>query len=154
MLEDNLNLPGNGKLYSKVISWVQRSLWKNGEPLEKLMEEVSIVAFFFYPFLSLAHVSKTSVWWLTSSSPLPLLPRVFALNLVNFAVRAPQNTEKLVFQVSRRLSLFSPLLFLSLDCIDLNCLFNSTFSPQQAFLDYYRFDSNGCSSPLISPSLL
>ncbi|KAI2667486.1 hypothetical protein H4Q32_003982 [Labeo rohita] len=30
----------NGKLYSKVISWVQRSLWKNGEPLEKLMEEV------------------------------------------------------------------------------------------------------------------
>uniref|UniRef100_A0A673GM56 Influenza virus NS1A-binding protein homolog B-like n=1 Tax=Sinocyclocheilus rhinocerous TaxID=307959 RepID=A0A673GM56_9TELE len=40
MLEDNLNLPGNGKLYSKVISWVQRSLWKNGDPLEKLMEEV------------------------------------------------------------------------------------------------------------------
>uniref|UniRef100_A0A8C1DAN7 Influenza virus NS1A binding protein b n=1 Tax=Cyprinus carpio carpio TaxID=630221 RepID=A0A8C1DAN7_CYPCA len=39
MLEDNLNLPGNGKLYSKVISWVQRSLWKNGDPLEKLMEE-------------------------------------------------------------------------------------------------------------------
>ncbi|XP_077081901.1 influenza virus NS1A-binding protein homolog B [Siphateles boraxobius] len=40
MLEENLNLPGNGKLYSKVISWVQRSLWKNGYPLEKLMEEV------------------------------------------------------------------------------------------------------------------
>uniref|UniRef100_A0A671NLH8 Influenza virus NS1A-binding protein homolog B-like n=1 Tax=Sinocyclocheilus anshuiensis TaxID=1608454 RepID=A0A671NLH8_9TELE len=40
MLEDNLNLPGNGKLYSKVISWVQHSLWKNGNPLEKLMEEV------------------------------------------------------------------------------------------------------------------
>nr|WEX30600.1 Kelch-like protein 39b-A-3 [Carassius gibelio] len=40
MLEDNLNLPGNGKLYSKVISWVQHSLWKNGDPLEKLMEEV------------------------------------------------------------------------------------------------------------------
>ncbi|XP_067310024.1 influenza virus NS1A-binding protein homolog B isoform X2 [Pseudorasbora parva] len=39
MLEENLNLPGNGKLYSKVISWVQRSLWKNGDPLEKLMEE-------------------------------------------------------------------------------------------------------------------
>lgn len=45
MLEDNLNLPGNGKLYSKVISWVQHSLWKNGDPLEKLMEEVSIMAF-------------------------------------------------------------------------------------------------------------
>ncbi|XP_041913989.1 influenza virus NS1A-binding protein homolog A [Alosa sapidissima] len=40
MLEDNLMLPSNGKLYSKVISWVQRSLWENGEPLERLMEEV------------------------------------------------------------------------------------------------------------------
>ncbi|XP_030631510.1 influenza virus NS1A-binding protein homolog B [Chanos chanos] len=40
MLEDNLNLPSNGKLYSKVINWVQRSLWENGEPLERLMEEV------------------------------------------------------------------------------------------------------------------
>ncbi|XP_051554079.1 influenza virus NS1A-binding protein homolog B-like isoform X2 [Myxocyprinus asiaticus] len=39
ILEENLNLPGNGKLYSKVISWVQRSLWKNGDHLEKLMEE-------------------------------------------------------------------------------------------------------------------
>lgn len=48
MLEDNLNLPGNGKLYSKVISWVQRSLWKNGEPLEKLMEEVSITDLSFF----------------------------------------------------------------------------------------------------------
>lgn len=42
MLEDNLMLPSNGKLYSKVISWVQRSLWENGEPLERLMEEVSM----------------------------------------------------------------------------------------------------------------
>lgn len=41
MLEDNLTLPSNGKLYSKVIGWVQRSLWENGEPLERLMEEVS-----------------------------------------------------------------------------------------------------------------
>ncbi|XP_017581185.1 influenza virus NS1A-binding protein homolog B isoform X2 [Pygocentrus nattereri] len=40
MLEENLNLPSNGKLYSKVISWVQRSLWESGEPLEKLMDEV------------------------------------------------------------------------------------------------------------------
>ncbi|KAG5847399.1 hypothetical protein ANANG_G00125630 [Anguilla anguilla] len=40
MLEDNLSLPSNGKLYSKVINWVQRSLWENGEPLERLMEEV------------------------------------------------------------------------------------------------------------------
>uniref|UniRef100_A0A4W4G0L3 BTB domain-containing protein n=1 Tax=Electrophorus electricus TaxID=8005 RepID=A0A4W4G0L3_ELEEL len=40
MLEDHVSLPGNGKLYSKVISWVQRSLWENGEPLESLMEEV------------------------------------------------------------------------------------------------------------------
>ncbi|KAI1882922.1 hypothetical protein AGOR_G00239880 [Albula goreensis] len=39
MLEDNLCLPSNGKLYSKVINWVQRSLWENGEPLERLMEE-------------------------------------------------------------------------------------------------------------------
>ncbi|CAG11610.1 unnamed protein product, partial [Tetraodon nigroviridis] len=40
MLEDNLTLPSNGKLYSKVLSWVQRSLWENGEQLERLMEEV------------------------------------------------------------------------------------------------------------------
>ncbi|XP_062857958.1 influenza virus NS1A-binding protein homolog A [Trichomycterus rosablanca] len=40
MLEDHLSLPSNGKLYSKVISWVQRSMWENGEPLERLMEEV------------------------------------------------------------------------------------------------------------------
>lgn len=41
MLEDNLTLPSNGKLYSKVLNWVQRSLWENGEQLERLMEEVS-----------------------------------------------------------------------------------------------------------------
>lgn len=41
MLEDNLTLPSNGKLYSKVLCWVQRSLWENGEQLERLMEEVS-----------------------------------------------------------------------------------------------------------------
>lgn len=41
MLEDNLTLPSNGKLYSKVLSWVQRSLWENGDQLERLMEEVS-----------------------------------------------------------------------------------------------------------------
>uniref|UniRef100_A0A7N6BS23 BTB domain-containing protein n=1 Tax=Anabas testudineus TaxID=64144 RepID=A0A7N6BS23_ANATE len=40
MLEDNLTLPSNGKLYSKVLSWVQRSLWENGDHLERLMEEV------------------------------------------------------------------------------------------------------------------
>lgn len=42
MLEDNLTLPSNGKLYSKVLNWVQRSLWENGDQLERLMEEVSI----------------------------------------------------------------------------------------------------------------
>ncbi|KAG9351121.1 hypothetical protein JZ751_025011 [Albula glossodonta] len=41
MLEDNLSLPSNGKLYSKVINWVQRSLWESGEHLERLMEEQS-----------------------------------------------------------------------------------------------------------------
>lgn len=41
MLEDNLTLPSNGKLYSKVLNWVQRSLWENGDHLERLMEEVS-----------------------------------------------------------------------------------------------------------------
>ena len=41
MLEDNLILPSNGKLYSKVLNWVQRSLWENGDQLERLMEEVS-----------------------------------------------------------------------------------------------------------------
>ncbi|XP_017276046.1 influenza virus NS1A-binding protein homolog A [Kryptolebias marmoratus] len=40
MLEDHLTLPSNGKLYSKVLNWVQRSLWENGDQLERLMEEV------------------------------------------------------------------------------------------------------------------
>uniref|UniRef100_A0A1A8IZC3 Influenza virus NS1A binding protein n=1 Tax=Nothobranchius kuhntae TaxID=321403 RepID=A0A1A8IZC3_NOTKU len=40
MLEDHLTLPSNGKLYSKVRNWVQRSLWENGDQLEQLMEEV------------------------------------------------------------------------------------------------------------------
>lgn len=60
MLEDNLTLPSNGKLYSKVLSWVQRSLWENGEQLERLMEEVSSTVstltglqFLSCPFLSL-----------------------------------------------------------------------------------------------------
>lgn len=41
MLEDNLTLPSNGRLYSKVLNWVQHSLWENGDQLEQLMEEVS-----------------------------------------------------------------------------------------------------------------
>ncbi|XP_005609848.2 influenza virus NS1A-binding protein isoform X1 [Equus przewalskii] len=40
MLEDNVCLPSNGKLYTKVINWVQRSIWENGDRLEELMEEV------------------------------------------------------------------------------------------------------------------
>ncbi|XP_018423423.1 PREDICTED: influenza virus NS1A-binding protein [Nanorana parkeri] len=40
MLEENVSLPNNGKLYTKVISWVQRSIWEHGESLETLMEEV------------------------------------------------------------------------------------------------------------------
>nr|XP_033817208.1 influenza virus NS1A-binding protein [Geotrypetes seraphini] len=40
MLEDNVCLPSNGKLYTKVINWVQRSVWENGDNLEDLMEEV------------------------------------------------------------------------------------------------------------------
>ncbi|XP_076832976.1 influenza virus NS1A-binding protein homolog B isoform X2 [Brachyhypopomus gauderio] len=40
MLDENLNLPSNDKLYCKVINWVQHSLWESGEPLEKLMDEV------------------------------------------------------------------------------------------------------------------
>ncbi|KAM4722022.1 influenza virus NS1A-binding protein isoform 1-T1 [Rhinophrynus dorsalis] len=39
MLEENVSLPSNGKLYTKVINWVQRSIWENGESLEALMEE-------------------------------------------------------------------------------------------------------------------
>lgn len=42
MLEDNVGLPSNGKLYTKVINWVQRSIWENGGSLEDLMEEVSL----------------------------------------------------------------------------------------------------------------
>uniref|UniRef100_A0A8C9VSD9 Influenza virus NS1A binding protein b n=1 Tax=Scleropages formosus TaxID=113540 RepID=A0A8C9VSD9_SCLFO len=44
MLEDNLNLPSNDKLFSKVIRWVQHCLLENGELLERLMEEVSMRA--------------------------------------------------------------------------------------------------------------
>ncbi|XP_053549818.1 influenza virus NS1A-binding protein [Bombina bombina] len=40
MLEDNFSLPNNGKLYTKVINWVQRSIWENSETLESLIEEV------------------------------------------------------------------------------------------------------------------
>ncbi|KAJ1172173.1 hypothetical protein NDU88_004023 [Pleurodeles waltl] len=40
MLEDNVCLPSNGKLYTKVINWVQRSIWENGDRLEDLMQEV------------------------------------------------------------------------------------------------------------------
>ncbi|XP_023660371.1 influenza virus NS1A-binding protein homolog A [Paramormyrops kingsleyae] len=40
MLEDNQSLPSNGKLYSKLIRWLQRTLLENGEQLESLMEEV------------------------------------------------------------------------------------------------------------------
>ncbi|NP_001085246.1 uncharacterized protein LOC432344 [Xenopus laevis] len=42
MLEENVSLPNNGKLYTKVINWVQRSIWENGENLDALMEEVSL----------------------------------------------------------------------------------------------------------------
>ncbi|NXJ11450.1 NS1BP protein, partial [Odontophorus gujanensis] len=40
MLEDSVGLPSNGKLYTKVINWVQHSIWENGGSLEDLMEEV------------------------------------------------------------------------------------------------------------------
>uniref|UniRef100_A0A8C3TFJ8 Influenza virus NS1A binding protein n=1 Tax=Chelydra serpentina TaxID=8475 RepID=A0A8C3TFJ8_CHESE len=40
MLEDHVGLPSNGKLYTKVINWVQHSIWENGDSLEDLMEEV------------------------------------------------------------------------------------------------------------------
>ncbi|XP_043941247.1 influenza virus NS1A-binding protein [Protopterus annectens] len=40
MLEDNVSLPSNGKLYTKVINWVQHSIWEDGESLEHLMEEI------------------------------------------------------------------------------------------------------------------
>ncbi|XP_063796266.1 influenza virus NS1A-binding protein [Pseudophryne corroboree] len=40
MLEENNSLPSNGKLYTKVINWVQRSIWEHGESLESLMDEV------------------------------------------------------------------------------------------------------------------
>ncbi|XP_078417545.1 influenza virus NS1A-binding protein homolog A isoform X2 [Cetorhinus maximus] len=40
ILEENISLPSNGKVYTKVINWVQRSVWENGKNLEELMEEV------------------------------------------------------------------------------------------------------------------
>lgn len=43
MLEDSLSLPSNGKLYSKVLNWVQRRLWENGDQLDRLMGEVSTI---------------------------------------------------------------------------------------------------------------
>ncbi|XP_049632440.1 influenza virus NS1A-binding protein isoform X3 [Suncus etruscus] len=39
LLEDNVCLPSNGKVYTKVIDWVQRSIWEHGGSLEALMEE-------------------------------------------------------------------------------------------------------------------
>ncbi|XP_064416029.1 influenza virus NS1A-binding protein homolog A [Latimeria chalumnae] len=40
ILEENVCLPSNGKLYTKVINWVQCSIWENGETLEDLIAEV------------------------------------------------------------------------------------------------------------------
>ncbi|XP_069794279.1 influenza virus NS1A-binding protein homolog A isoform X4 [Narcine bancroftii] len=40
ILEENVCLPSNGKVCTKVINWVQRSVWENGKNLEDLMEEV------------------------------------------------------------------------------------------------------------------
>lgn len=40
VLEDSLVFPGNGRLYSKVIDWVQCCLWENGQPMESLMDQV------------------------------------------------------------------------------------------------------------------
>ncbi|XP_068096221.1 influenza virus NS1A-binding protein [Hyperolius riggenbachi] len=40
MLEENVSLPNNGKLYTKVINWVQCSIWEHGQSLETLMDEV------------------------------------------------------------------------------------------------------------------
>ncbi|XP_043541637.1 influenza virus NS1A-binding protein-like [Chiloscyllium plagiosum] len=40
ILDKNVSLPSNGKVYTKVINWVQRSVWENGKNLEELMEEV------------------------------------------------------------------------------------------------------------------
>lgn len=40
MIEENVSLPSNGKLYTKVINWVQRSVWEEGETLASLMDEV------------------------------------------------------------------------------------------------------------------
>lgn len=53
MLEDNVCLPSNGKLYTKVINWVQRSIWENGDSLEELMEEVSFKVNGFQQFLKI-----------------------------------------------------------------------------------------------------
>lgn len=65
MLEDSLTLPSNGKLYSKVLNWVQRSLWENGDQLERLMEEVSIRG-------PISQANLLSSCPASSSLPLPL----------------------------------------------------------------------------------
>ncbi len=72
------------------------------------MEEVSIMAFSLpIPFALLMSPKLLFSGWLGVSHPSPA-HRVFALNLVNFAVRAILNTEKLVFQVSQGYVSFFP----------------------------------------------
>lgn len=89
MLEDNLSLPSNGKLYSKVMSWVQRSLWENGEHLERLMEEVSMEAsvgpLYLSIYLSLSPSVFLSLHHSECKRPFPSRRCFFGLGLFVFS---------------------------------------------------------------------
>ncbi|XP_061434733.1 influenza virus NS1A-binding protein [Lethenteron reissneri] len=45
VLEENVWLPSNGKLCTKVIDWVQRCIWEKGERLEDLLQKVQKLYF-------------------------------------------------------------------------------------------------------------
>lgn len=92
MLEDNVGLPSNGKLYTKVINWVQRSIWENGGSLEDLMEEVSLQENGILGLIIKKNPQKANM----KDDPIFFLfdffPSLFKLTLknLNFAVGTPK----------------------------------------------------------------
>lgn len=77
ILEENVCLPSNGKVYTKVINWVQRSVWENGKNLEDLMEEVSTTEVLF---MVICRLIPITAWFFVK----------LILKNLNFTVGAPK----------------------------------------------------------------
>lgn len=93
MLEDNVCLPSNGKLYTKVINWVQRSIWENGDSLEELMEQVSFKVNGIQQFLQI-------IFAITWRIPFHFYFITMTLKNLNFAIGTPKLRNRGGVQVS------------------------------------------------------